>query len=331
MQVKMVGYNYVTCSLCHSSASRFLYKFNYHKFGHTAPFVLVKCASCGHVYNNPRLKTEFLNQLYNKDYYIINQEYLEKRVWLPALEDYLNKIRPWEEKITERKLLDVGCGMGFLMKICRDNGWQVWGVDISATAIEYARSNFELDVRLGRIDDVDFGDRKFNLILALDLLEHLEQPVEFVKRCYDLLDKNGILVIETPNIGSIYKKITGRFWIGFNPYHIQLFSKDTLTKLVLMSNFKILDIHTTFNDILARRNLHRWVSNQVFLKTTFTKLSQFKKLVLASNVFLDIAKLNTVYSNLEKAMNLKKLIETRNNIIAKKFLGDQLTVFLIKR
>lgn len=323
-------YNYVNCSLCNSSESHALYKFNYKKFGLKEPFILVRCAHCGQVYNNPRLKTGDLKQSYNKEYGVIKQGKLEKRLWLPALEDYVNKIRPLEGKISGRNLLDIGCGLGFLMKICQDNGWQVQGVDISDIAVEYARDTLGLSVELKRIEDVDFGGRKFNLILALGLLEHLEQPVEFIKRCYNLLEENGVLLIEAPNFGSIFRKITRRFWVGFTPYRIQHFSKDTIARMVSATDFKILDIYTTNNDIFIKRNLWRWFSHPEFVKAVFDKTWQLKRKIFSSNICSDIVKQDASYSSLEKTMRLNKLIEKRDNFIANKFLGDQLTVFLIK-
>ena len=324
------NYNYVTCSLCHSPNSQFLCKFNYRQFGLKEPFVLIKCTGCGHIYNNPRLKTEEANKLYNQDYYVINERCREKRMWLPALEDYINKVKPLEGIIDGRNLLDIGCGMGFLMKICRDNGWEVFGVDLSLTAIKYAKENLGLNTELGRIEDIDFKSRKFNLILALDLLEHLDDPPKFIERCYEILEDDGMLIIETPNIASIYRKITGKYWVGFNPYHIQFFSSRTLRRLILTSKFKILDIYTTFNDIFAKRNLWRWFSNQVFLKLIFSKIWQFKRKMGENNIYADIIQVDTAYSKLETTMNMHKLKEARNNILAKKLLGDQLVAILIK-
>jgi 2-polyprenyl-3-methyl-5-hydroxy-6-metoxy-1,4-benzoquinol methylase len=317
--------------LCQSRSSVRLYSFDYKKIYFEFPFVLVRCKDCGFIYNRNRLKTEQLNKLYNTDYYVIDPKGLEKRLWFPAVEDYLNKIRPLEEKISGRNFLDIGCGMGFLLKICRDNGWTVKGVDVSATAVEYAGKNLGIKVEPGRMEDVDFGENKFNLICALDLLEHLEQPLKFIELCYELLEKNGILVMETPNAGSIYKKITGKFWVGFNPYHIQIFSPGTLGKLVRQSKFEIFDFYTTYNDIFAKRNLWRWFSSQAYLKNVFSKLWQLKRRAMKDEIYSDISRLDTSYGNLEKNFNLKNMTEGRDSLIAKKLWGDQLVIFLIKK
>lgn len=294
-------------------------------------FVLVKCSSCGHVYNNPRLTIERLNQLYNKDYYRFDERWEEKRVWLPALQDYVNKIKPYETRLPQKQLLDIGCGPGFLMKICQDNGWQVEGVDVCAQAVEYGRTNFGLNIESGNFNEIDFKRKKFDLILALDFLEHLEDPVGFLRRCYDLLEEKGILIIETPNFASIYKKVTGRFWVGFNPYHIQFFSVDTLRRVVEQSDFKILDLYTTFNDVFAKRNLWRWASNQIFLREVFGKLWRFKNKYMQSQTHCDMHKADLSYSELQKLTDVKKLKEPLDNFFAKRFLGDQLVVCLIKQ
>jgi hypothetical protein len=165
----------------------------------------------------------------------------------------------------------------------------------------------------------------------LDLLEHLEQPLKFIELCYELLEKNGILVMETPNAGSIYKKITGKFWVGFNPYHIQIFSPGTLGKLVRQSKFEIFDFYTTYNDIFAKRNLWRWFSSQAYLKNVFSKLWQLKRRAMKDEIYSDISRLDTSYGNLEKNFNLKNMTEGRDSLIAKKLWGDQLVIFLIKK
>jgi len=103
------------------------------------------------------------------------------------------------EMFKPRRVFDVGCAMGYLVKAFQELGVTAYGVDIS----EYAIKNRITDnLLLGSANELPFKDGSFDLVVALDLIEHLEKPEKFVSEAYRVLKPNGYLLIKTDSPNS---------------------------------------------------------------------------------------------------------------------------------
>lgn len=106
------------------------------------------------------------------------------------------------------EILDVGCAQGTLALLLAERGHSVWAVDIRQQFLDYARTRYEKgDVHFvcGNIMDLEL-DRRFDLILANQIVEHLIYPFEFTERLAKWLKPGGQLVMTTPN-GSYMKNL----------------------------------------------------------------------------------------------------------------------------
>ena len=98
-----------------------------------------------------------------------------------------------------RRLLDIGCGPGFFLKVAKERGWSAEGIEPSRQAAAHARSlgldvieeffNRQACANLGRYDVVHLNN----------VLEHIPNPMEIVRLARDLLTSGGILCINVPN------------------------------------------------------------------------------------------------------------------------------------
>lgn len=99
---------------------------------------------------------------------------------------------------TKGKILDYGCGSGFLVKELQDGGLDAYGIDVSLPAIQLGKSrNIK---NLFKIDDikVDMPDNHFDTLLALDVVEHLENDSAALEEFHRLLKPGGLAVITVP-------------------------------------------------------------------------------------------------------------------------------------
>jgi len=91
------------------------------------------------------------------------------------------------------KLLDVGCSYGNFLLIAKNKGFEVYGMEVSETAVEIARKKYNLNVVKALTFDELLEDFKgpYKVITAFEVIEHIEKPLKFLQGVYNLLDNTG--------------------------------------------------------------------------------------------------------------------------------------------
>jgi SAM-dependent methyltransferase len=138
----------------------------------------------------------------------------------------------------EARLLDVGCGSGTYLKLMRDLGWQVRGVELDEGAVETARKA-RLDVRQGTMDDLDPElDGTFDAITVGHVIEHTHDPIAALSAARSVLKPGGILWIGTPNLGSLGASVFRARWRALEPpRHLVIFTGAALTVALHRAGF----------------------------------------------------------------------------------------------
>lgn len=209
------------------------------------PFYLYKC-KCGLVFTSLAVDESDLSILYQNEYFR-QTRFLEEAYKAISREDekLLNGIRSGEGAY----LLDVGCGEGYFLDIAKKFGYKTVGIDISETAINKCREKGH-EVFCGDIDSVDFGERQFDLVVTLETLEHVKNPVAFLKGLRRYLKPKGVLLVKTIHLNNIIHQglfTLNRATVGYInlcrlfivPHHTYYFDTDTLNLLVTKSGFTV--------------------------------------------------------------------------------------------
>jgi len=160
--------------------------------------------------------------------------------------------------------LDAGCAKGFLLKLATQHGWKPYGFDVSAYAVEEARKNCpsaQLFV-LNAESKMPFRDNFFEVVTALELIEHLKAPENFLREAYRILKPNGLLFITTPNIASLFSSRVVRGFYNSLKYctpfndetHVSYFDSELITKTLERHRFSKVKIKYFWNS--GRINLH---------------------------------------------------------------------------
>jgi 2-polyprenyl-6-hydroxyphenyl methylase/3-demethylubiquinone-9 3-methyltransferase len=102
------------------------------------------------------------------------------------------------------RLLDIGCGGGLLAEPMARLGADVVGVDaaprnISVAALHAAQSELVIDYRHGAAEDLAAAGERFDVVLAMEIIEHVSDPPAFLAACRDLLKPGGLLICSTIN------------------------------------------------------------------------------------------------------------------------------------
>lgn len=155
-------------------------------------------------------------------------------------------------------ILEIGCGTGDFVALSRQKGYKAIGVDLDKEAIEVGKNHWKTD-NLYAITAEEYFDQhhgeKFDIVCFFAVLEHLNQPHEFMIEVKKYLKPDGYVVLEVPNGGStlqaIYRKLSGV--IDYPPQHLTRWTAKSLKVFLSLHNFKIVHYDTcipTITDII---------------------------------------------------------------------------------
>ncbi|MEA5503443.1 methyltransferase domain-containing protein [Halotia wernerae UHCC 0503] len=145
------------------------------------------------------------------------------------------------------RILDIGCGNGSLSNLIAQHGYEVVGVEESASGVKLAKQTFpNCHFIQGSIYNLPYADirEKFDIVIAAEVIEHLFFPTELLKSAKNTLKPNGCLIITTPYHGylkNLFLAVTGKmdqhFTTLWDGGHIKFFSVETLTILLKTQNY----------------------------------------------------------------------------------------------
>ena len=218
---------HVFCNLCRNDSASQLWV----KDG----FQYVRCENCGLVYVNPQLIPSEIQRIYE-----IGFQSKSSSKPTPTNTVAYEPILRWASQYRQTmQLLDVGCFKGHLLVAARDRGWVVHGTEISEQAAEYARIENKLDVFLGPLSQAGYASEMFDVVVMRDVIEHLSDPHDYLREVHRLLRPGGGLYIDTPNFDSLTRRLLGKEWSVFFPWHQYFFTAKTLQQLLRQSGFVI--------------------------------------------------------------------------------------------
>ncbi len=129
------------------------------------------------------------------------------------------------------KLLELGCAYGFFLREAREC-FQVAGIELSEDAAAHARAR-GLNVIGGIADEATLQQLgRMDVIVLLDVVEHLPDPFETLRLCKDYLNPRGILVMTTGDFGALTARVAGRNWrLMTPPQHLWYFTAESMKRL----------------------------------------------------------------------------------------------------
>jgi len=129
------------------------------------------------------------------------------------------------------RLLDVGCAYGFFLEEAK-RFYDVAGIEIAEEAAAACRAR-GLTVLTGLVDEANFAElAAMDVIVLLDVIEHLPDPAATLKLCARKLNPGGIIVITTGDFASLYARLAGARWrLMTPPQHLWFFTPASLQRL----------------------------------------------------------------------------------------------------
>jgi len=146
------------------------------------------------------------------------------------------------DRYTKRgKLLDIGCGRGFFLLNFVHSNFDYVGVEPRERISQEARRRLGTDkILCGTLREVKFPDGNFDVVTMINVIEHLPFPRQTLAEVARIMKQGAVLLIETPNVNSLIPHLLGARWHAFlEPEHHYFFSKDTLTKMLNGTGFRV--------------------------------------------------------------------------------------------
>lgn len=136
------------------------------------------------------------------------------------------------------RLLDVGCGSGFLASLFAGAGWDVTGVERDDNTAIHARETYQIRV----VTEIAAVRGLFDLIMVNHVLEHLDDPLQLLEQCRGLLAPGGRLIVAVPNFSSLQAVVGGAGWFHLDlPIHLFHFSEEGLVSLLTKAGLNVVE------------------------------------------------------------------------------------------
>lgn len=256
-----------SCPICGDTKLKYKYTIN--------NFTLVQCQSCKLLFVKEKCSQQELDHNYKanegvtveEDWVYLDQENAEN------LKYYYRNLRILIlNKISAGKIFDVGCNTGqFLDEM---EGFECYGIDRSPSHGKIAKEKYGKNIFVGTFEDYQSPGFLFDCVTLQDVLDHMVDPLEALKKCNKLLKPNGLLVIKVHDMSSLCARIMGRkFYAFIPPTHLFYFNRTALAMALEKASFNII--------------FFKHLGHLMFLSAIFYRLSRGRR----ESIFFKLFKL----------------------------------------
>lgn len=239
------------CLLCASLELGMLYENVRDRFG-VAPgaYRFLRCRACGSATLESPPSTEALAALYPEGYTFsgADGERSSLRSVLAALEWHLFYAPTYRRRVAifrrltgfrHGRVLEIGCGSGMLLVHLRNAGFEVEGIELSASDAARGRARYGLPIQEGRVESVPLESGRYDAVILVNVLEHILDPTALVQRVFDVLRPGGCLVAGVPVVDSACARWLGARWgaVTEAPRHVSIPSFDGMVSLLRRAGF----------------------------------------------------------------------------------------------
>ena len=202
-----------------------------------------QCTSCGFVCVNPYPPDDVLKRLYAGSYYSNFREYYEARAARQGRVQSISAaplglIEPMITGATKGRKrgdwLDVGGGIGTVAELVRRRcpDWAIALNEFNPRSAELAREIYGLEILSNNASELSRSDRKFDIISFIQVLEHITDPLSFLRSYVGLLKPDGAMVVVLPQFTRLNAAVSkAASPTATPPFHVSLFRKDNLHTL----------------------------------------------------------------------------------------------------
>jgi SAM-dependent methyltransferase len=225
-------------------------------------YSVVKCCTCGLLRTNPRPTPTSMGTYYPEDYGpylgtrvqtgVSNVNSWARRYLAPIARRVLDSKERALPPVASGRMLEVGCASGAFLHSMAEKGWDVTGIEFSESAANEARK-LGYTVHTGALESISADAKKFDLIVAWMVLEHLHDPVKGLRNLAKQSLQGTWLALSVPDASSDYRFFKGCWYDLHLPNHLYHFTPQTIAAVLSAGGWAIESVHyqRTINNFLA--------------------------------------------------------------------------------
>jgi 2-polyprenyl-3-methyl-5-hydroxy-6-metoxy-1,4-benzoquinol methylase len=202
----------------------------------------LRCGVCGHQFSLPQGNANLDNRWedYEPAYISYLAESADDAITMGALAGWMMRYAG----LPGKDVLDVGCGSGKLVRHLHDLGAAATGIEPAKPLYDRFLAHAGAGYFNGTLGEfrIAHPDRRFDVLIANDVIEHLDDPLGFLTDLRAHGRPGGTIFIITPDAGSLLARGLGRWWHYYNRYHLSYLSRRSLSHLCARCNLELLSV-----------------------------------------------------------------------------------------
>jgi SAM-dependent methyltransferase len=178
----------------------------------------------------------YVNTQYEKGHY--SDYVMAREMKLDHFRWRMDRMRPY---LKPGRLLDVGCSCGYFLEVAAGEGYEIAGLEFSSSAIATADVSVRPCIRQASVEELSQQQgSRYDAVTAFDLIEHLDQPRDFLAAVHSLLSPGGTLALSTPDVRHWLRYLMRSRWPMLQPMqHLTLFSAKSLRCALEAAGFEV--------------------------------------------------------------------------------------------
>ena len=222
------------CGLCGSTRYRELFSIHQKRY--------VSCADCQVARLYDRVAADKLDLIYG-DFYpsdgiVLSEKEMEVQLANPTFAFRRRRLEAFVP-MQARKVFEIGCGDGNFLAYLSNHGWRVQGCEFGQKTLGLIKARHGIEVRLGDFTALPIQRGSLEVVGAYHVLEHLYEPLEWIRAVRRGLRLAGLLHLQLPNFRCLERYLTKNCWNGLRfPEHVYFYSPATLEKFLENEGFR---------------------------------------------------------------------------------------------
>ncbi|MFA5771232.1 MAG: class I SAM-dependent methyltransferase [Thermoplasmata archaeon] len=216
----------INCPICSSKDYEVVYKKEYRVWGKNKLFIWTAqqaiCTTCGMIFTNPRPTDKTLEHFYKSDMRYGERSDFFRRSQLEFIYNNTPK--------NCKSIFDIGAFDGRFLNIARSRGYVVFGIEPSEEGVQEAMNKYGIRIIKGFFNEnfLNSFSEKFDIITIIHVLEHIQNPLDFLKSTIKITNPNKYIYIEVPDTSRPFVNNIADF---FSNQHIMHYTEGSLRNI----------------------------------------------------------------------------------------------------